>query len=165
MIMETVFPVKLDRSVPLVDAIFRVIEGTCSELEAIQLLSEAETLTEVKLLSTKPPPPSKQIPVEDYEKLVEPRMNQFLSETHLVLGSKEYNDLHILIANDYSYAWTHREWGYMLAKWANDIRWLGHFDWNYLDFYGGLNDRIVENYDAWCATAMRIIEIKSNLAT
>lgn len=158
-------PLKLNRSVPFVDTIFRIIEGVGSELEAMQILSEAETVTEVQLLSTKQPPPSKQIPVEDYEAFVEPRMNKFLSQTNLVLGSTEYSDLHIVIANNYSYAWTHREWGYMLAKWANGIRWLGSEEWKYLDFYGGINDRVVENYDAWCATVLRVIEMKSNLTT
>ena len=108
---------------------------------------EPDTVAEVKLISTEPTQPPKQISVERYEEFVEGRMNRFFSQTHLVLGSKEYSGLHILIAGNYSYAWTHREWGYMLAKWANNIRWLGHDEWNYLDFYGGPNDRVIDKYD------------------
>ena len=67
--------------------------------------------------------------------------------------------LHVLI-DDFTYSWTHREWGHMMAKWANSEEWLGCNEWQYLDFYGGLNDRLIEHYNPWSATAMRVIEVK-----
>lgn len=156
-------PLKLDRSVPLVDAIFRVIEGTGTELEAVSILVGAENLYGVKLSTTKPPKPLKKIPVEKYSELIEDRMNQFLSATHLIIGSSEYSQLSIVLLGNYTYSWTHREWGHMLANWANETKWLGSDGWNYLDFYGGPNDRLIESYNAWCETLMRVIATKSDL--
>ena len=160
--MKTALPLKLDRSVPFVNAIFRIIEGTATGPEAVHLLSNAEAESEVKLSSKEPSQPCEAVSVEQYQEIVEPRMNRFLDRTHLVLGRAEYDRLHISIAGKYTYSWTHREWGHAIAKWANNIGWLNRHDWNYLDFYGGLNDKVVENYNAWCAAVIRVIEIKSS---
>lgn len=163
--MDIASPLKLDRRVPFVDAIFRIMVGSGRESEGVELLLEAEALCEVKFLSVAPSQHPKEIPVERYEEFVENRMNHFLTRTHLVLGSREYSELHVLIADNYTYSWTHREWGHMLAKWANAARWLDRAEWEYLDFYGGLNDRVVENYNAWCATVMKVIETRSKIGT
>ena len=163
--METELPLKLDRSNSFVNAVFRVLEGSSSEREAVSLLLDAESLSEVKLLTKEPSKPQEPIPVESYQEMVEPRMNQFLTRTQLVFGSYEYKHLYVVIADDYNYSWTEREWGQMLAGWANKTQWLGRLDWNYLDLYGGLNDRVVENYNSWIEVAMRVVEMKSNLGT
>jgi hypothetical protein len=51
----------------------------------------------------------------------------------------------------------------MLADWANETEWLGSASWNYLDFYGGPNDRLIVNYNAWCEALMRVIRAKTDL--
>jgi len=152
---------KLDRSVPFVNAVFQIIEGSGTETEAARILGEAERAHDVKFLSGSPDETIKEIPANKYTELVEPKIRGLLSTTHLVIGSAEYGRLHIVIAERHTYNWTHREWANMLADWANQIRWLGVENWKYLDFYGGPNDRLIENYNDWCATAMNVIHTKS----
>lgn len=164
-IMNKILPLRFDRSIPLVDAILQIIEGTGTETEALQMLLDAESDSEVKFVVNKPSELLELIPLERYQELVEPRINRFLTQTHLVLGSNEYSRLEVLIAENYKYMWAHREWAHMLASWANRNQWLGYNQWNYLDFYGGLNDKVVENYNAWCEVAMRLIELRSRLAS
>jgi hypothetical protein len=160
--MKSGLPLKMDRSVPFVEAIFRLIRGSGTEAEAVEILSSAESQTGVALSSKQPSQSCEEVPGERYQEIVEPRMNDFLNRTNLVLGSADYDRLHIIIAEQFTYSWTHREWGHAMAKWANNTGWLDSHDWNYLDFYGGLNERAVEDYNAWCVAAMRVIEIKSN---
>jgi hypothetical protein len=151
----------LDRSVPFVDAVFRILDGTGTEVEAVNILRDIERLCEVELSTAKQTRALEEIPLERYSELVEDRMNKFLSATHFAIGSAEYNQLRIVIMKRYTYPWTHREWANMLAKWANKTSWLGWKSWNYLDFYGGPNDRLIENYDVWIETALRIVRTKS----
>ncbi len=162
--MTEAFPLKFDLSIPFVEAIFRVVEGNGKESEALQILLAAESDSEVKFLVEKPSESLAQIPVERYQEFVEPKITRFLTQTHLVLGSNEYNRLQVVLAENHTYLWTHREWGHTMANWANSHVWLGHNEWNYLDFYGGLNDRVVEKYNAWCEVAMKVIELRSKLA-
>jgi hypothetical protein len=89
----------------------------------------------VWITPTKPPIQSVQeVSVERYSELIEARMQRFLSATHLVIGSAESSRFHVLALGGYTYHWTHREWGQMLANWANQSRWLGVETWNSLDF-------------------------------
>ena len=161
--MNRSLPLRFDRSIPLVEAIFRIVEGTGSEVEALEILLEAESESEVRFVTKHPSVSPEPFPLERYREVVEPRIDSFLTQTHLVLGSSEYNRLEVIIAENYTYEWTHREWGYTLANWANKHQWLGHDEWNYLDFYGGPNDRVVTDYNAWCEAAMKLIEQRSML--
>jgi len=154
-------PLNLDRSVPFVDAVFRILDGTSTEIQAVGILRDVERLCGVEVSTAKQSRLLQEIPVEKYTELVENRMNDFLSATHFVLGSAEYSQLSIVILGSYTYPWTHREWANMVARWTNKTSWLGAKNWNYLDFYGGPNDRLIENYNAWVETALRIVRIKS----
>lgn len=101
-------PLKLDRSVPFVDAVFRIIEGAGTQFEAVNVLREAESVCGIEL-TTKPPIQSVQeVMIERYTELIEPRMQRFLSATHLVIGSAESSRLHVLALGGYTYKWTHR---------------------------------------------------------
>lgn len=156
-------PLKLNRAIPFVDMTFRIIEGTASIAEVVNILRDAETANQVKLLTQSPDPPPKEIPVESYAELVEERMHNFLTTTHLVLGSYHYSQLSVILIDDYTYAWTDREWGYMIAKWATETKWLGVDTWNYLDFYGGPNNLVIEHYNEWSEMAMQVIAAKCAL--
>jgi len=154
---------RLERSVAFVDAVFKVIESKGTEMDAATILRNAEKLHGIEFLIGPAAPTLIQIPISQYSAIVEDRMHKFLSASHLVIGSAEYARLHVVISGTYTYEWTHREWSHMIGNWANQVKWLGEPDWSYLDFYGGPNDRLIENYNIWCATVMKVIERKSNI--
>jgi hypothetical protein len=151
---------QMDRRVPFVDCIFRIIDGATTESEAVDILRQAETGSGVELSSIYPYPAPRQIPAERYHEEIEIGIESLLNSTHLVLGTYHFCQLVTLFTGGV-YQWGHREWGHIAARWANKTEWLGKKDWGYLDFYNGPNDRLIEGYNAWAETVMRVVRKKS----
>ena len=151
---------QLDRSTPFVDAALRVVEGTGTDLEAIEILLHAEGTYHVQFL-VKPNRELKELPEELYDSYVEGDLFAFLSATHLVLGSYDYDKLTIIFGDSFTYTWSHRAWGVMIAEWANRTQWLGVSKWDYTDFYMGPNDAVIQNYTRWSEVALKLIELKT----
>ena len=157
---DEVTPLQMDRQVPFVDCIFRIMKGTAMEGEAVNILKQAEIESGMEVSSVYPYPAPRQILVERYDEEVAPGIENFLSATQLVLGVFWFSKLFTLFINGV-YQWGHREWGHTVARWANKTKWLDKDDWEYEDFYFGPNNRMIEGYDAWAETAMRVVRIKS----
>ena len=151
---------QLDRSVPFVDAVLGIIEGTGTVREAIEILLQAEDTYHVEFL-VKPYPEAKEMPEELYGSYVEGNLFGFLSATQLVLGSYDYDKLTIIFGDGFTYTLSHRAWGAMMAEWANRTHWLGVSKWDYTDFYMGPNDAVIQNYTRWSEIALRLIEFKT----
>jgi len=159
--MDSKFPLQFDRSIPFVESIFRIIEETAAESEAVDILTAAEQATGVELSSVCPYPVPPLISDDEYLEIVVPRMEALLSETNLILGIVEFDVLYPLFESDKLFEWGHRGWGIFVSQWANKARWLGKEDWSYLDFYAGPNNLIIKDYDAWSQTVLRVIRRKS----
>lgn len=149
----------LDRSIPFVDAVFRILEGAGTESEAALILRDAEARNGIRFSTVCRVPEAIHLPDELYE-AAEHNIHRFLTETQMVFGGYEYAQLDVMYG-DYVGLWSHRSWGALVAGWANQTNWLGKSDWNYLDFYGGLNDRVVRDYLTWSEAMMRVIQVKS----
>jgi hypothetical protein len=149
----------LERVIPFVDAVFHVLEHNAPLDDAVAILRAAENQHQIQLLT---PPSSSALQVTDaqYGALVEGHFYAFVSETHLVLPASWYDEITIQLPYGYIYTATWRAYGQMLATWANRIRWLGAGDWHYMDFYKGPDDTVIEGYQAWAETAMRVIQAK-----
>ena len=149
----------LQRSVPFVDSVFRIIDGETEYDESINLLIRAEQSSGIRIII-----PAlggvRYMPEEKFSSLIEGNFYEFMDTTHLVLPVAWYDDLTILLPNDYAYAGTWRAYSNVLSSWANRLEWLGKKSWDYMDFYRGLNNSIVERYDEWSHTAAKIIELK-----
>lgn len=152
----------LDRSVPFVDAVFRVLERTGTEAEAAKILLEAESRHNVRFLTVIGSVKAKHLPDHLYA-TAEDHVHRFLTETHMVFTGYEYDQMDVLYKN-YAGSWSYRAWGALVTRWANSVRWLGKGDWTYLDFYGGLNDRVVKNYLAWSEAMMQVVHTKCLLS-
>jgi hypothetical protein len=148
----------LERGVPFVDAVFRVMEGTCSESDAAAILREAETRNNVRFLTVPGTVKARRLPDELYV-AAEEHIQKFLTETHMVFGGYEYSEMDVMY-RDYTGSWSHRAWDALVTRWANHEKWLGKGDWTYLDFYGGLNDRVVKDYLAWSEAMMQVVHTK-----
>lgn len=150
---------ELDRSIAFIDVTMNVLEEKQDITDALAVLLEAERIYQVSFCSRLEEPLPKEIAIDSYSNLVEPRMSAFLSATHLVFGSYEYSKIDILFPEGIYY-WSLREWGYTISKWANETKWLGSKDWSYLDFYGGLNNGVIDKYNEWSEIVLKVIELK-----
>lgn len=150
---------RLNRNIPFVDAVFRVADGTTSASEAAAILRQAERKHNIRFLTANLFGEFPNLPDELYA-FAESNIYNLLTETEMVFGSYEYNRLDV-VYQGYVGLWSFRSWGAMIAKWANQADWLGKSDWYYLDFYGGLNDAVVQDYLVWSDALMKVIEQKS----
>jgi len=156
-------PAELDRNIPLVDAILRIIEGDADEMKAVEILLNAESEHGVSLVL-----PAvvgiPEAPEELYNTLIQGNFFAFLSETHLVFShASEYDKISLLLPGGLTWSATWRAWGATLAEWANQDRWGGKSDWCYWDFYAGIVDEYIHGIEAWQDTVMRVIETKCKL--
>src|SRR6266498_1794175 len=108
----------LQRSVPFVDSVFRIIDGETEHDEAISLLIRAEQSSGVHIIM-----PLLEgvhyMPEEKFSSLIEGNFYEFMDITHLVLPIAWYDDVTILLPNDYVYAGTWRAYSNILSSWAN----------------------------------------------
>lgn len=163
-------PIRLDRSVPFVDAAFRAIEGTGTVEVAASILAAAERrhgLTIVwggELVEDRGP----------FDEWCESSLFPFLDETHLIVaGGDLFQECEIRTPDGLAVGFTWRLWGEALARWANrgwvprptglgPTRWTrAARAWEYMDFYMG--DHLayqVEGYAEWAASALKAIETK-----
>ena len=148
----------LDRSVPFVNAVFRILEQTGGVSEAASILRAAEDRNNIHFLTISRIPEAAPLPDELYDS-AERSIYQFLTETQMIFGSYEYSQMNVMY-QDYVGLWSHRSWGALIAGWANQSNWLGKDDWNYLDFYGGPNDKVIKDYGVWSEAAMQVIQTK-----
>ena len=148
----------LDRGVPFVDAVFRVMAGEAAETEAALILSAAELAHEVSFVTVPRTVKARPLPDRLYV-TAEGRVQKFLTETHMVFTGYEYDQVAV-VYRDFLCQWSPRAWGALVTRWANQENWLGKRDWTYLDFYGGLNDRAVKDYLAWSEAVMQVVDAK-----
>ena len=148
----------LDRGVPFVEAVFRVMTGAGTEMEAALILRAAELEHGVRFLTVPRAVKARPLPDRLYV-TAEGRAQKFLSETHMVFTGYEYDQVAVMYG-DFLCQWSPRAWGALVTRWANQEGWLGKSDWTYLDFYGGLNDRAVKDYLAWSEAVLQVIEAK-----
>ena len=151
---------KLDRTINFVNEIFRIVEGDGSESRAVDLLLDAERAANLEVTVIAPFPPLMALPDELYHGQVEGLFYDFLSATNLILGAAEASRIRVIFPDGHVYGWGMREWGHTIAKWANQVSWLGRNDWHFGEFTGGPSDATIENYNLWSATAMRILKLK-----
>ena len=152
---------RLNRRIAFVAEILAIMEGEGDESKAINLLHEAETDAKLEITTVTPFPPPPMLPEHLYERFIEKNFYNFLSHTNLALGAADASRILLIFADKFYYAWGIREWGYMIAKWANLTEWLGRRDWEFAEFTGGPSDIVIENYDYWSRTTMRILRAKS----
>ncbi|HWS99384.1 MAG TPA: hypothetical protein VN256_03855 [Pyrinomonadaceae bacterium] len=152
----------LDRGVPFVDAVFRVMAGEATETEAALILRSAELMHEVCFVTVPRAVRARPLPDRLYV-TAEGRVQKFLGETHMVFTGYEYDQVAVMYG-DYLCQWSPRAWGALVTRWANQENWLGKRDWTYLDFYGGLNDRAVKDYLAWSEAVMQVVHAKCLLS-
>lgn len=156
---------KFNRNVRFVDEIFRITEGTGSEGEAVRILREAEAKNGLEITTIMPFPPPEKLPDTLYDEHMTVRFFRFLSDTNLVLSSAETYRLSVLFAEGYVYAWGLREWGHIVANWANKSKWLGYVNWRFEDFTAGPSDATIKSYNLWAETVDRILELKCSVRT
>lgn len=148
----------LDRGVPFVEAVWRVMTGAGSETEAALILRAAEHEHEVRFLTVPRSVKARPLPDRLYV-TAEGQVQKFLTETHMVFTGYEYDQVAVMYG-EFLCQWSPRAWGALVTRWANQRGWLGKSDWTYLDFYGGLNDRVVKDYLAWSEAVLQVIEAK-----
>jgi hypothetical protein len=153
---------RLERGVPFVDAVFRVMSGEAAATEAALILRAAELKTGVCFLTVPRAVKARPLPDRLYV-TAEGRVQEFLSETHMVFTGYEYDQVAVTYG-EYLCQWSPRAWGALVTRWANQEGWLGKRDWTYLDFYGGLNDRVVKDYLAWSEAVIEVVHAKCLLA-
>ena len=168
-------PIRLDRSVLFVDAVFRVIEGTGPIETAASVLAAAERrhgLTLVwdgELVDDRGP----------FNEWCESSLFPFLTETHFVIaGGDLFQNGEIRTPDGLAVGFTWRHWGEVLANWANR-HWvrrpvcLGQTRWNradraweYLDFYMRTHlEYQIDDYGEWSAVVLQAIELKCRSAS
>lgn len=163
-------PIRLDRSVPFVDAALRAAEGACPIAEAASILAAAEQrhgLTLVwrgDLVDDRGP----------FDWWCESSLFPFLDETHLVIaGGDLFQDCEFRTPDGLAVGFTWRHWGEVLAEWANrrwvprpgglgTTRWSrASRPWEYLDFYMDTHlVDLIEGYAGWAASVLQAIEAK-----
>jgi 3-methyladenine DNA glycosylase AlkD len=153
-------PLHMNRDVPFVDCVFRIIEGLALDDDAVRILRQAEEISGLELSSVYPYPAPGQISEDSYYEVIDPNLEGFLNVTELVLDSYYFNQL-FPIFNKGVYLWGQRAWAETISSWANKSNWLNKTDWDYLEFYNGLHDRLIENYELWAKTVLRVIRKKS----
>jgi hypothetical protein len=100
----------LDRSIPFVDTIFGILEGTASDASAIQLLRKTEQKHQIQLIMpTRPDIPH--APDDVYDRFIRQNFFAFLSDTQLVLGAFEYDNITLLLPDTTQWTATFRAWG------------------------------------------------------
>jgi len=153
-------PTQLNRATPFVDVICRIQEGQAQEIEAVEILLQAEqrhNITHVRpavegLLDA---------PEELYHALIEGNFFSFLTETHLVLShASPYDEITLLLPGGYIWSATWRAWGATLADWANQSGWGGKVDWRYMDFYTGYPSDYFHDFEPWQDVVLHVIEAK-----
>jgi len=148
----------LDRGVPFVEAVFGVMSGQAPETEAALILRAAELEHDLRFLTVPRAVKARPLPDRLYV-TAEGQAQKFLSETHMVFTGYEYDQVAVMYG-DFLCQWSPRAWGALVTRWANHENWLGKSDWTYLDFYGGLNDRVVKDYLAWSEAVLQVVEAK-----
>ncbi len=163
-------PIRLDRSVSFVDAVFGVIEGTGPIEAAASVLAAAERrhgLTLVwdgELVLDRGP----------FDEWCESSLFPFLNETHFVIaGGDLFQNCEIRTPDGLAVGFTWRLWGEVLADWANrhwvrrpvglgQTRWSRKDRvWEYMDFYmDAYIDYQIDRYGEWAAVVLKVIELK-----
>lgn len=163
-------PIRLDRSVPFVDAALRAIEGISSIEEAASILAEAERRHGLNLAWQGEM-------VEDrgpFDWWCQSSLFPFLGQTHLVIaGGDLFQDCEFRTPDGLAVGFTWRHWGEVLADWANrdwvprpvdlgPTRWTRMArPWEYMDFYMDTHLAYqIEGYPEWSACVLKAIETK-----
>jgi hypothetical protein len=155
---------QLDRNIPFVDSVFRIIEGVGSEEEAVHILAEAEQRYEVYLIQPPLEGTPARLPDALYSTAIEGSFFVFMAETHLLFSPTWYYDnLTLVLPGGYTWDATHRAWGDRLADWANMFCWCARDDWDYVPFYLGYIIDMIADFEAWQEVAWRIVGLKSHL--
>ena len=158
---DTTKPLQMDRNVPFVNEVFRILEGTGSESKAIALLESAEKEHRLELSTIQPYPRPKYLPDKLYAEFIQEHLYSFWSTTHLVLAGAHASRLFLLFSGKFLCTMGIREWGNETARWANSTAWLNRREWSFADFTGGPNDLTISGYNAWSRLAMQILVHKS----
>ena len=142
----------LDRSIPLVDLVFKYAAGRCSYYAVDAELRKQESAFCVELRAGdtgEDIPGYTEIPGGGpiWTKYVTGDFYDFLDRTHAVMHGMFVSDLcHVLVGGRYRVTATARAWGQIYAEWANSRSWLGQSDWDYALFYTGA---ISEEFGLW----------------
>lgn len=87
----------LNKQIPFVDAILRIVEGDTDELEAVEILLGAEHKHGIRLVLPAVAGIS-EAPEESYDVLLRGNFFAFLSETHLVFShASEYDKINLVL--------------------------------------------------------------------
>jgi hypothetical protein len=153
---------QLNRDIPFVESVFRLIERTGSQDAAVTIFEEAEQTHNIRIISsiesTFP-----EIPDSLYDNITEKHLYPFLSSTQLILPVPWYDQITIVIQEEYQYTATWRGYSEVLADWATTSAWLGIQKWDYTDFYLGNIYNNIEHYASWAETAMSIIKARNSV--
>lgn len=126
-----------DRTLPFVDAAYRVIEGTGTIAALRKLLHTIEARHAVYL---RPADDARPYMDRTTDAWLVDHLHPFLDDTHLTIcGGDLCNDVDICDAAGAILGATWRDWGGIVADWANLRRWPRtaprRIPWTYLDFY------------------------------
>src|SRR5215216_2833706 len=113
----------LDRGVPFVEAVFRVMTGAAAETEAALILRAAELGHDIHFLIVPRAVKTRPLPDRLYV-TAEGQVQKFLSETHMVFTGYEYDQVAVMYG-DFLCHWSPRAWGALVTRWANQENWLG----------------------------------------
>lgn len=154
--------IRLDRTIPFVDAAL----GGRDEL-AVELLRTAERRHGLRWFAA-----AENLPEDQREGWYRGHLWPFLSETHFVISAGELfvTDCVLLDSSGIDHSPTWREWGRIVADWANQYgmprptgigrtpRARRQSRWDYMDFYdSGWLAELIEDYDRWRAAIWRIL--------
>jgi hypothetical protein len=167
-------PLRLDRSIPFVSAVFDYVEGRAGVDQPVSILVEAENRCGLRFA-----------PFDDQvrefngadEHWRESVLFPFLSATHFVLAGGDFLNLCVILdAAGREVPFTWRYWGEVLAEWANRDWFLrpsglGEVEayraarpWMYLDFYMSTHvEGVVANYTKWASAIDEILTHKTRL--
>ena len=156
----------LDERISFVHAVREHVRGVGSVTAAAILLQKAEAETGVRILKN-PSSMHREAPSLEW---IREHLNRFLDQTHLLIaGGDLLTWFHVCDADGIQYGMTWREWGALVADWANTkIEKPGDFQvpqvWTYLDFYShGDLDRLVPDYESWRSHLLRVIDEKCRM--
>lgn len=156
--------IRLDRTIPFVGA---ALDGRFAEAAAI--LQDAERRHGLRWLAV----PDNQ-PEDDSDEWYQGHLWPFLSDTHMVVaaGDLQWSGCSLLDADGVDHFPTWRQWGEVVAGWANRF-WvprpggLGQTEWyrarrpwEYLDFYDhAYLSGVIAGYDTWRAAVWRVLSL------
>ncbi|WAS98087.1 hypothetical protein [Nannocystis punicea] len=154
-----------DRRVVFVDCVYRVLEGSGTIARAREVLWAAEQRHGVFLRPADDDRPH--IDHSLHEDWFERNLYPFLDDTHITLAGGDFcNDVDVCDAYGAQLGETWRNWGGILADWANLRGWPATSPsapkrWEYLDFYmAGYRGAELERYDEFARVVRAVIGVK-----